>query len=290
MVRHPTAWEAGHWSEMPLDQQELFATDEGFLNGRVRWYVKWTSDLLLYWANNHVLLSCFMANRHNLYHRWERFVVLLCQLGVSYFLTVYTRDFWYQYDSDSPIDEDFYTHPVVIGTSLALIAYTELLKLLIVAGCFQPYGCCAHFGTSLKACFSEVSHAGVALCVLISVTLVIIGAVDDHHQTYKGWIAHTSYTWVISFLTDAAKFAVFYLFQKHHKAKSAYPIKGLPTPAYITTGEPMCCSCCLSHADKRITTDNEGYDDTEAGPNVNPYKAPPSGDSGSGELSERLMP
>lgn len=49
-------------------------------------------------------------------------------------------------------------------------------------------------------------------------------------------------------------------------------------------------SGCLSHADKRITTDNEGYDDTEAGPNVNPYKAPPSGDSGSGELSERLMP
>ena len=50
-------------------------------------------------------------------------------------------------------------------------------------------------------------------------------------------------TLTASFLTDAAKFAVFYLFQKHHKAKSAYPIKGLPTPAYITTGEPMCCSC-----------------------------------------------
>ena len=74
-----------------------------------------------------------------------------------------------------------------------------------VLSCFQfPLNhhrrCYAHFippydvlNDVIQACFSEVSHAGVALCVLISVTLVIIGAVDDHHQTYKGWIAHTSY-------------------------------------------------------------------------------------------------
>lgn len=235
------------WKFLPLAEQQVIASDEGFYWGRVRWYNRWQTDLILFWANNHPLLSVLTANRHNLFRRWERFIVLLLHLGFCYFATVFTRENFHPYDNEHFYNKDFYMHPVVPIVSVCTIVYTELVKSFMMVQCLRPGHSCAGVGHRIKCCFTEIAHMQAVVSIIVTIGLVVWAAFRDHENTAIMWTITTVIGWILYFITDTFKFIIHYRYQNSHKLSKAFPIQGLPTHRFITEGEPCCYFCCFAY-------------------------------------------
>lgn len=154
-----------------------------------------------------------------------------------------------RYDHDSPAVETYYTHPVVLGSSLALIAYVELVKLLIVMPCCYPGECCHSNIYIVQKCCSELDHFGLALVITISILLTLIGyALPGGRASTVQWAVHTVTAWLIGILTDCLKFIYFWHTQKLFHRKRAYPLPEFPSASYLNDGTPWCCSLCIEGA------------------------------------------